>query len=145
MLQQIQPVVEVKNPVADQVTVMTLGYFYAVDLGELIRPRHHRVAINGECTCILGRECPAVKAVRDYLGKGGERAKRPPYGYYPVIPSKCPVCHAPVQFDLSLSSPQRGAGCSCTVGGKSHYWQDRARIMVMRKRLARRAKNGWEV
>jgi len=64
MLQQIQPVVEVKNPVADQVIVMTLGYFYAVDLGELICPRHHRVAINGECTCILRRECPAVKAVR---------------------------------------------------------------------------------
>ena len=123
-----------------QATVMVVGYFYAVNLGDSVRPPHHRVAINGECTCTLGRSCPAVQAVKNYLAKGGERVERPPYGYYPVIPSKCPVCQAPVQFDLSLSSPRRGAGWTCAIGGKSHYWQHRAHIGVMRNRLARKGK-----
>ena len=126
----------------DAPTVMVTGYFYAVDLGDPIRPRHHRVGINGECTCPLGRQCPAVDAVRAHLADGGERAQRPPFGYYPVHPAKCPVpgCGAPTHFDASLSSRVRGSGWVCEVGGKSHYWQNRAHILATRQKLAARGK-----
>ena len=70
--------------------VIVTGYFYAVDLGENVRPQHHRVGINGACTCSLGRSCPAVEQVRIYLASGGKRAERPPFGFYPVAPSEMP-------------------------------------------------------
>ena len=124
-----------------QVTVMVVGYFYAVNLGDSVRPQHHRVEINGACTCSLGRDCPAVQALRKFLAEGGQRADRPPYGYYPVHPAKCPVCHAQAYYDPSLSSRNRGAGWACAVGGRSHYWQHRAHIGMMRQRLAKRGQN----
>ena len=125
-----------------QATVMVVGYFYAVNLGDSVRPRHHRVAINGECTCSLGKSCPAVTVVRAYLAEGGSRAERPPFGFYPVHPARCPIkrCGASVSFEPSLSSRARGAGWLCSVGGKSHYWQHRAHISVLRQRLAERGK-----
>lgn len=124
-------------------TVMVSGYFYAVDLGDSVQPRHHRVGINAECTCALGRNCPAVDAVRKYLADGGKRAERPPFGYYPVHPAKCPVkgCGAPVVYDASLSSRHRGAGWRCTVGGSSHYWQHRCWITATRQKLAAQGKS----
>ena len=128
----------VVQPDAPSVTVT--GYFYAVDMGDPVRPRHHRVGINGECTCPLGRQCPAVEAVRAHLTDGGERAQRPPFGYYPVHPAKCPICKASTHYDASLSSRVRGSGWVCEVGGKSHYWQDRARILTVRANLAARGK-----
>ncbi|GAB4404193.1 MAG: hypothetical protein OHK003_32150 [Anaerolineales bacterium] len=121
-------------------SVMVNGYFYIVDLGEHVRPRYHHVGINGVCTCVLGRNCPAVNDVRQYLADGGKRADRPPYGYYPVPPAKCPVCGQEVQYDASLSSRHRGAGWQCVAGGKSHYWQNRARISAKRQRLAQQRK-----
>ncbi|MGA7192868.1 MAG: hypothetical protein WBW94_04490 [Anaerolineales bacterium] len=135
MLQQIQTKTVT---VANDATVMVTGYFYAVNLGADVRPQHHRVAINGECTCSLGQSCPAVKAVQEYLTEGGPRAARPPYGFYPIAPAKCPVCKSSVRFDLSLSSRARGAGWACATGGKSHYWQHRAYISIMRGRLAKK-------
>ncbi|MEW5868281.1 MAG: hypothetical protein AB1894_03330 [Chloroflexota bacterium] len=54
------------------------GYFYAVDLGPGVKPQHHRVGKNAECTCHLAECCPAVEAVRSYLEAGGERAPDPP-------------------------------------------------------------------
>jgi hypothetical protein len=125
--------------VCQQPTVMTVGYFYAVDLGSPVSPQHHRVGINGECTCPLGRQCPAVYAVREYLANGGQRAERPPFGYYPVRPAKCPVCHQDTATDVSLSSRNRGEGWVCP-SGKSHYWQHRAHISAMRRELAERGK-----
>jgi hypothetical protein len=119
--------------------VMVVGYFYAVDLGDPVRPQHHRVGINGECTCPLGRQCPAVTAVREYLADGGQRAERPPFGYYPVRPARCPVCHAKTAIAESLSSRHRGEGWVCP-SGKSHYWQHRAAISAMRRKLADRGK-----
>ena len=119
--------------------VRVVGYFYAVDLGDPVRPQHHRVGINGECTCFLGRACPAVDAVRSYLAEGGQRAERPPYGYYPVRPAKCPVCHKDTVIDASLNSRNRGEGWVCP-SGKSHYWQHRATISAMRRSLADRGK-----
>ena len=135
MLQQMQAKTVA---VADDATIMVIGYFYAVNLGADVRPQHHRVAINGECTCSLGRGCPAAKAVQKYLAEGGERVERPPYGYYSVAPAKCPVCKSSVRFEPSLSSRARGSGWACVTGGKSHYWQHRAHISVMRGRLAKK-------
>ncbi|HUI87361.1 MAG TPA: hypothetical protein VLX61_01425 [Anaerolineales bacterium] len=128
------------NASTSQATVMVAGYFYAVNLSDSAHPRHHHVAIHGECTCGLGRSCPAVQAVKDYLAQGGPRAERPPYGYYPVRPASCPVCGAQTLYEPSLSSRVRGAGWTCIQGGKSHYWQHRAHIGVMRNRLAQKRK-----
>ncbi len=117
--------------------VIVNGYFYIVDLGEQVRPRHHHVGINGECTCTLRRGCPAVDQVRKYLAEGGQRAERPPFGFYPVRPARCPIrnCGAPVHYDASLNSRKRGAGWVCSVSGKSHYWLHRARISSIRQKL----------
>ena len=123
-------------------SVFVNGYFYIVDLGESVRPRHHHVGINGECTCALGRNCPAVDEVRKYLADGGKRAERPPFGFYPVHPAKCPIkgCGARAHYDASLSSRKRGAGWQCSAGGRNHYWQHRAHISATRKRLAKQGK-----
>ena len=123
-------------------SVIVNGYFYIVDLGDPVRPRHHHVGINGECTCTLGRNCPAVDEVRKYLADGGKRADRPPFGYYPLHPAKCPIkgCGAQVHYDASLSSRNRGVGWQCTVGGATHYWQHRGWISSMRKKLAMQGK-----
>jgi len=77
-----------------------------------------------------------------YLTDGGKRAERPPFGFYPVHPAKCPVkgCGARVHYDASLSSRNRGAGWQCSVGGASHYWQHRGWISSMRKKLAMHGK-----
>jgi hypothetical protein len=105
------------------VDISIVGYFYAVDFGPNVHPQQHRVGKNAICTCYLGELCPAVDAVRAYLVAGGERAPEPPVGYYPVIPSKCPICRAAVTFDITLSSSYRGAGWRCEAGGSAHYWQ----------------------
>jgi len=117
-------------------SVRVTGYFYAVDLGSHVRPQYHYVGINAECNCYLGHTCPAVDAVRAYLKEGGQRVDRPPFGYYPVRPSTCPICQAKTASDMSLSSPHRGAGWTCP-SGTSHYWQHRAHISAMRQKLAR--------
>lgn len=121
-------------------SVYVTGYFYAVDLGDNVRPQNHRVGINGQCTCPLGRKCPAVEFVRQYLEDGGQRADRPPYGYYPVAPAQCPICKANVYVDQSLSSRHRGTGWACSKHGKSHYWLHRANISSHRAKLAERGK-----
>lgn len=137
----ITPVVESAQISAS--SVFANGYFYIVDLGDPVRPRHHHVGINGECTCTLGRNCPAMDEVRKYLENGGKRAERPPFGYYPVHPAKCPIkgCGARVRYDASLSSRNRGVGWQCSVGGASHYWQHRGWITSMRRKLAMQGKN----
>ncbi len=123
--------------------VIVNGYFYVVDLGDLVQPWHHHVAINGECTCALHRNCPAVDQVRRYLADGGERVERPPFGFYPVHPARCPIknCGAQVYYDAALSSRHRGAGWVCSVGGKAHYWLHRAQISSMRQKLIAQGKN----
>ena len=116
------------DPVALQkslvdVEISIIGYFYAVDFGSGVHPQQHRVSKNAICTCYLGELCPAVDGVRAYLAAGGERAPEPPPGYYPVIPAKCPICHAAVTFDITTSCSYRGAGWRCDAGGSAHYWQ----------------------
>ena len=128
-LQQITP------PSAHStVNVMVIGYFYALE----IDAHQHRVAINGSCTCYLGRYCPAVEVVRTYLAGGGKRAERPPFGFYPVAPAKCPICGAEVFADISLSSANRGMGWICKNGGAGHYWKQRGNITRKRRELAAR-------
>lgn len=111
----------------EKASVRLAGYFYAVDFGEHVRPQQHYVGINAECNCDLRSTCPAIDAVRAYLKEGGQRADRPPFGYYPVRPATCPICHAKTGNAPSLSSPHRGAGWICP-SGTSHYWLDRAHI-----------------
>jgi hypothetical protein len=106
-----------------EVDVNIQGYFYVVDFGLGVNPRHHRVGINATCSCYLGELCPAVDVVRAYLADGGDRAPEPPPGFYPVIPSKCPICQAEVTFDIQLSTAHRGAGWRCEASGSAHYWQ----------------------
>jgi hypothetical protein len=114
--------VALQNSLPD-VHISVLGYFYAVDFGPGVLPQQHRVSKNAICTCYLGELCPAVDVVRVYLAAGGESTPEPPPGYYPVIPAKCPICHAGVTFDITLSCSYRGAGWRCEAGGSAHYWQ----------------------
>ena len=118
-----------------EVSITIAGYFYAVDFGDGVHPRHHRVGKNGICSCYLEEQCPAVDIVRAHLEAGGERAPEPPPGYYPVYPAKCPVCGAKCVADSSLNSRTRGAGWRCTQGGKGHYWKR------MGQHLAQKFKN----
>ena len=110
-------------------TIAVEGYFYLVDFGEGVSPRIHKVGKNKRCTCYLGKHCPAVDEVADYLKAGGERAPDPPSGYYPVIPACCPICGAEVESDPALSSRKRGVGWRCLNGGKTHYWQRMAQAL----------------
>ncbi len=119
-----------------EASVSVSGYFYAVDLGGHVQPRVHFVSKAGTCTCYLGELCPAADVVRANLAAGGEQAPDPPPGYYPVIPARCPVCHAGVSFDNSLGSPQRGAGWRCDAGGSAHYWQ--RMVAVLRWQFAKK-------
>lgn len=119
-----------------QSTVTVSGYFYALTLDSC----QHRVAINGVCSCHMGRYCPAVEIVRKYLQDGGQRAQRPPFGFYPVIPAKCPICNSEVYADKSLSSPHRGMGWRCKIEGAGHYWLHRGNITMKRRDLALRGK-----
>lgn len=118
--------------------VLVTGHFYAVDFGNDVDLRAHRVGKDRRCTCSTGEDCPAVLAVMDYLKAGGERAPDPPPGYFPVAPATCSVCGAEAYYVADLNSKRRGAGWACVVGGVSHYWQ--AHTKVIRELLA---KNPW--
>jgi hypothetical protein len=125
---QTQP--EARQLAAAEATVLVSGYFYAVDLGPVVKPQQHRVGKNGECSCYLAERCPAVDAVRLYLEAGGERAPEPPPGYYPVRPARCPICGAETVYEPTLSSKRRGAGWRCLKGGAGHYWEKMGQVLA---------------
>jgi hypothetical protein len=117
------------------VTAMPAGH-YLVVFPPQVRPRNHVVNKDKRCACELGPDCPAVKAVAEYLRHGGIRAPEPKPGS--IIPALCPICSGPVHFEPRLCSPMRGAGWVCQVAattevttwpsrywypGESHYWQ----------------------
>jgi hypothetical protein len=130
---------EVGTPVRQQdAAVSVTGYFYSVDFGPETRPRYHHVGKDRKCTCGLGAECPAVKAVVEYLRSGGERAPDAPSGFFPVAPQACPICGAETYYVPSLNSRRRGAGWACAKGGETHYWL--AHAETLRKALA---ENPW--
>jgi len=120
--------VQLNDPWQDAVVSIS-GYFYAVDLGPAVRPRHHRVSKDRRCTCPLGAGCPAVEAVAGYLKAGGARSPDPPPGYFPVVPQHCPVCGAETYSVPGLSSKRRGAGWACVRGSESHYWQHHVNVL----------------
>ncbi len=117
------------NRILKEAAIRVSGYHYVVDLGPDVRPRTHYVTKDKRCTCPRGAECPAVPAVADYLRKGGERAPEPPFGFYAVLPEKCPVCGAPVYLERKLTSRNRGLGWGCSKTGWTHYFHDRTRII----------------
>jgi hypothetical protein len=125
-----------------EVDISITGFFYAVDFGPEVRPQYHRVGKNAVCTCYLGELCPAVDVVRAYLAAGGQAPLDPPPGYYPVIPSKCPICQAKVTFDLQLSHAQRGAGWRCVAGGSAHYWQRMGQVLAWKFACKEAARQG---
>jgi len=127
-----QPAIPQQSP------IFISGYFYVVDFGKPNQPDYHHVGKDQRCTCEKGAACPAVKAVAEYLRNGGERAPDLPAGFYPVAPQVCPICGASTTYLAELDSPHRGAGWSCTTGGKSHYWQ--AHVQVLSENLKR---NPW--
>jgi hypothetical protein len=118
-----------------QVTAMPAGY-YLVQYPPHVRPRNHIVTKDKRCACVLGGDCPAVQAVRDYLLRGGVHAPKPTAGSF--IPVHCPICGGAVHFEPRLCSPMRGTGWVCFAAamletktwparfwcpGESHYWQ----------------------
>ena len=113
-----------------EATVTVSGYFYAVDLGPDIKPRHHRIGKNGECSCYLAERCPVVALVRKYLATGGERSLDPPSGYYPVRPAHCPVCGSETAYEPTLNSKRRGAGWRCLKGDRAHYWEKMGQVLA---------------
>ena len=122
--------------------ISIIGYFYAVNFGPGVDPQQHRVGKNAICTCYLGEFCPAVDAVRAYLAAGGEHTPDPPVGYYPVIPAKCPICHAAVISDTQLNNRHRGAGWRCEAGGSAHYWQRMVQVSAWKFACKRAIQQG---
>jgi hypothetical protein len=104
------------------VTVIVSGYYYLVNMGPDTRPQYHSVGKDRHCTCGLGADCPAVKAVAEYLRSGGERAPNIPSGFFPVAPQACPICGAETYYVPDLTSHRRGAGWACVKGSVTHYW-----------------------
>ena len=114
------------------VEISLVGYFYAVYFGPDVHPRHHRVGKDLVCTCYLGEFCPAIDVVHAYLSSGGQSPPDPPLGFYPIIPSRCPICHAAVRYDSQLNARERGAGWRCEIGGSAHYWQRMVQVLAWR-------------
>jgi len=120
-----------KDPPETPPDIRVSGYFYLVDFGDEVTPRYHPVGINGSCTCALGKKCPSVGYVREYLDNGGTRAARPRSpGFYPVPPARCPICGADVVADPKLGSRKRGIGWRCTEGGATHYWKRQGQLLA---------------
>jgi hypothetical protein len=126
---------EVNLQTKGQTKVVTISsYFYVVDLGADVHPQFHHVGKDKRCTCGLGVDCLAVKAVINYLKDGGEQTPEPPAGYFPVVPQVCPVCGGDTFYVPLLNSKHRGAGWACVTGGETHYWL--SCITALRKALA---------
>jgi len=114
--------------------VSVQGHAYHVDLGPSVQPRYHIVRKDRSCTCSLGKNCPAVSAVADYLRAGGERAPDPTE-YWFRAPDACPVCGGPTQSDPALTGRRHGRGWRC-LEDASHYWQLRAEALIAAQREA---------
>ncbi len=114
--------------------VSILRHSYQVDLGPSVLPRYHTVRKDKSCACELGKHCPAVSAVADYLRAGGERAPDPT-DYWFRAPESCPVCGGPTQVDPALTGRRHGRGWRC-LGDASHYWQRRAEALIAAQREA---------
>ena len=104
-------------------------YHYRVDWGPMVRPRIHYVGKNRVCDCDLGKNCPSVERVSDYLKAGGERAPEYPADYWPQTPEQCPVCGANCENEPRLTTVRHGVGWACSTAGTLHYWEARTRAI----------------
>ena len=110
--------------------------YYVVVYPTYVRPGTHLVRKDRACLCELGKDCPAVQAVADFLKGGGARAADVPA--HRLIPEACPICGGTVKFEPRLCSKVRGAGWVCLtaatqeysglpaklqIPGHTHYWQ----------------------
>ena len=121
------------TPVAGRISIR--GYTYSVDLGPETHPGRHIVRKDRSCACVLGRDCPAVGAVAEYLRTGGKRAPDPPEDFWFRVPRECPVCDGPTAPDPTLDSRRHGRGWRC-MANASHYWEMRARPLIKAQRKA---------
>jgi len=94
----------------DQCEVSVVGSNYRViNLGTGI----HYVTKEKTCSC-GDPNCPAIRAVADYLRKGGKRA--------PEFPQSCPICGASINRDPSWDfTHSHRPGWRCQKGGLAHF------------------------
>jgi hypothetical protein len=94
------------------------GYFYRCgpDHTVWVDPRSAR------CSCGKA-DCPAIFNVLAYLASGGTPAPEAPPGFFPVLPTSCPICGSGVVADTTLNSGHRGLGWRCSEFGQLHYWR----------------------
>lgn len=117
--------------------VTVVQHAYRVDWGENVRPRWHTVSKLKHCQCALGKDCPSVSAVADYLTNGGQRAPEYADDFWPSVPAQCPVCGRACVAYPAFNFRTHGVGWTCVTGGTLHYWEARAR--PIQKALAARA------
>ena len=115
--------------------VVIRGFSYSVDLDPKANPDHHIVRKDRSCACAMGKDCPAVTAVSQYLREGGKRAPDPPEDFWIAVPEECPVCAGATAPDPALDSRRHGRGWRCTAKA-SHYWEARARRLIEAQRKA---------
>lgn len=118
----------VHDPAMGEVTVCVHQYGYLVTGDPRMIPRFHHVYA-GACNCRFGPNCPAVRAVAQYLQDGGRPAPTPPEEFFPNTPWACPVCGARAARADQLSSQRRGQGWVCAAHGESHYWEHHSAIL----------------
>lgn len=97
-------------PANNEIEVSVVGNSYRV-----IDSKSSTHYVTKEKTCNCGvPDCPAIKAVANYLRKGGKRA--------PDFPKACPICGAAIHRDPTwdLHRSHR-PGWRCEKGGLVHF------------------------
>ncbi|MPN49746.1 hypothetical protein SDC9_197368 [bioreactor metagenome] len=111
--------------------VLTSGPYYYVFLDGDSKP--HVVDKQKRCNCER-ENCPAVKAVYEYLKNGGQRAIEAR-----SLPEKCPICGEAIIPDHQLDGAYtKEPGWKCEKGGKHHFYQAKTAQIK-----ANFAKNPW--
>lgn len=123
-------------------TVTVVQYAYRVDWGEGVRPRMHTVNKLKQCLCALGKDCPSVNAVAEYLANGGQRAPEYPDDFWPAVPAHCPICRQPCVAYSSFNFKGHGVGWTCSESGVMHYWEARA-LPIKKALTARKGQPRW--
>ena len=99
--------------------VIVVGSKYKVNFDPSVKPQVHLVDRRKECSCELGKDCPAVEVVAGYLRNGGRRA-------YDSMPT-CPICYAPTMRDRKWDGRYtHDIGWRCIEGGLAHFLQAKA-------------------
>lgn len=108
--------------------VIVVGSRYKVNLGFSVKPQVHLVDRLLRCSCSMGKDCPAVKAVAVYLQRGGQRA-------FDSMPP-CPICGAFTTRDRKWDGRYtHEIGWRCVEGGLAHFLQ--AKALRIQKAISR--------